>query len=78
MRIDAFQTADVFKSKMDKWIETFRNAKSAPGMPAVKIPGDIEREKEEIISKEGIQIIPAIAQDLKEIADHLDIEFEVR
>ena len=29
MRIDGFQDAGVFKSSMDKWIETFRNAKPA-------------------------------------------------
>ena len=78
MRIDAFQTAESFKAKMDSWIETFRDAKSAPGMPAVKIPGDIEREKEEIIRKEGIQIIPAIAKDLAEIAADLGVEFEIK
>jgi L-2-hydroxycarboxylate dehydrogenase (NAD+) len=78
LRIDAFQPADQFKAKMDEWIETFRNAKSAPGKPAVKIPGDIEREKEEMIRKEGIKLVPAIAADLKEIADELAIEFEIR
>lgn len=78
MRIDAFQPAAAFKSKMDEWIETFRNAKSAPGKPKVLIPGDIEREKEEKIKKEGISIIPAIANDLKEIAGKLDISFEMK
>lgn len=77
MRIDAFQPADAFKAKMDEWIETFRNAKSAPGKPKVLIPGDIEREKEEKIMKEGISIIPAIASDLKEIAGKLDVPFEI-
>lgn len=75
MRIDAFQPADEFKAKMDQWVETFRNAKSAPGMPAVKIPGDIEREKEILIRQEGIAVIPAVENDMKEIADKLGIEF---
>jgi L-2-hydroxycarboxylate dehydrogenase (NAD+) len=78
MRIDAFQPAEVFKSKMDEWIETFRQAKSAPGKPRVQIPGDAEREKEVKIRKEGIIIIPAIAKDLNEIADKLGIEFSIR
>ncbi|MBN2523526.1 MAG: Ldh family oxidoreductase [Bacteroidales bacterium] len=78
MRIDAFQPAETFKAKMDQWIETFREAKSAPGMPAVKIPGDLERENEEIIRNKGIQIIPAVAEELKEIASELGMEFEVR
>jgi LDH2 family malate/lactate/ureidoglycolate dehydrogenase len=78
MRIDAFQPASQFKEKMDEWIETFRNAKSAPGKPAVLIPGDIEREKEIILRKEGIKVVPAIAKDLKEIAIELGIEFEIK
>jgi L-2-hydroxycarboxylate dehydrogenase (NAD+) len=78
MRIDAFQPASQFKEKMDEWIDTFRNAKSAPGKPAVKIPGDIEREKEIQLRKDGIKVVPAIARDLKEIATELGVEFEVR
>jgi L-2-hydroxycarboxylate dehydrogenase (NAD+) len=77
MRIDAFQPAEIFKAKMDEWIETFRQAKSAPGKPKVQIPGDAEREKEEKIRKEGISILPAIAKDLKEIAIKLGVEFTI-
>jgi len=75
MRIDAFQPADHFKAIMDEWIETFRNAKSAPGKPNVVIPGDPEREKEEYYKKNGITIIPTIAKDVKEIADYFGVEF---
>jgi L-2-hydroxycarboxylate dehydrogenase (NAD+) len=74
MRIDAFQPANEFKHKMDVWIDTFRNAKSAPGKPKVIIPGDPEREKEELLKKKGISIIPEIIKDLKDIAKYFDIE----
>ncbi|MCG8698350.1 MAG: Ldh family oxidoreductase [Bacteroidales bacterium] len=76
MRIDAFQTADSFKAQMDKWIETFKNAEPAPGHDRVYIPGEPEMEKEDRISEEGINIIPAIADDLQEIANELGIKFE--
>ena len=75
MRIDAFQTKDVFKSRMDKWIETFRNAKPIKGKQ-VLIPGDIERKAEERIGKEGISILPSIVKELKEIADKLEVGFK--
>jgi LDH2 family malate/lactate/ureidoglycolate dehydrogenase len=39
------------------------------------IPGDPERESEERIFKEGISLVPAIENDLKEIAAALDITF---
>ncbi len=76
MRIDAFQSANIFKEKMDEWIETFRNAESIEGQPDVKIPGDPEREMENIKKTEGISIIPAVIEDLKKIAEKFNVDFE--
>lgn len=76
MRIDGFQDAGVFKASMDKWIETFRNAKPAKNREKVLIPGDIEREKEIKIRAEGVSILPAIVKDISEIAMELGVEFE--
>ena len=75
MRIDAFQPATEFKAKMDEWIETFRSAKPADGEKRVLIPGDPEREAEERNRREGIKLVPAIKDDLKEIAQELGIDF---
>jgi L-2-hydroxycarboxylate dehydrogenase (NAD+) len=75
MRIDAFQPASEFKAKMDDWIETFRSAKPAEGHEHVLIPGDPERDAEHQIMKEGINLVPAIREDLIEIARELNIDF---
>jgi LDH2 family malate/lactate/ureidoglycolate dehydrogenase len=75
MRIDAFQKPEAFKSQMDKWIETFRAAKPAKGYDRVLIPGDPERENEERISKEGINVLVPVQKEMKEIADELGIDF---
>lgn len=75
MRIDAFQPAEEFKTKMDEWIETFRSAKPAEGQDRVLIPGDPERESEERIMIEGISLVPAIENDLINIARDMGIEF---
>jgi len=75
MRIDAFQPANEFKTKMDEWIETFRLAKPAVGQEGVLIPGDPEREAEEINTRDGIKLVPAIKDDLVAIAKELGIEF---
>jgi len=75
MRIDAFQPADEFKLKMDEWIESFRSAKPAEGQEKVLIPGDPEREAAEINMREGIRLVPAIKDDLLEIAEELGIDF---
>ena len=76
MRIDAFQDTSGFKASMDDWILTFRKAKPAVGQEKVLIPGDPEREKEARIMKEGIAILPAIAEEIREIAEELGIGFE--
>lgn len=75
MRIDAFRKAEDFKAMMDRWIETFRNAKRIEGKPPVMIPGDPERENEKRIRAEGIGVLPAIAKELQEIAAELGLTF---
>ena len=77
MRIDGFMKAEEFKERMDKWIITFRNSKSIK-RKKVLIPGDIEREAEERILKEGIKVLPGIQKDVKEVADKLAVEFELK
>ncbi len=78
MRIDAWQPKEAFLNQMDKWIETYKSAKPARGVDRVRIPGEPEREKEEKIIQQGIPVIPAIASDLKEIAQALKIEFDIK
>ncbi len=75
MRIDAFQEADAFKYKMDTWIETFRSAKPAGGYEKVLIPGDPERESEIQKLENGIEMIPAVSNELQEIAGKLNLAF---
>jgi LDH2 family malate/lactate/ureidoglycolate dehydrogenase len=76
MRIDAFQPSNEFKTKMDEWIKTFRSATPVEGQERVLIPGDPEREAGKRIMKEGIKLVPAIREDLLEIAMELNINFE--
>jgi L-2-hydroxycarboxylate dehydrogenase (NAD+) len=76
MRIDAFQEAAIFKATMDEWITTFRSAKPAQGQTKVIIPGDPEREKEFRISAEGLSVLSAIVNDMKEIAEELGVAFQ--
>ncbi len=76
LRIDGFIPSEEFKDRMDRWIVTFRKAKPIKGKK-VLIPGDIEREAEIRIRKEGINILPAIQKDLREVAAALGVDFEV-
>ena len=75
MRIDAFRPADDFKSNMDKWIKRFRSAKTVEGQQRVLIPGDPEREMEEVRMKNGIPLLESVANDLKLLGEKFEVEF---
>lgn len=77
MEIDGFEDVDVFKKRIDNWIDVFRNTKPAPGHDAVLIPGDPEHQQEEIRSRKGIPVIQAVVDDLKAIARETGITFKV-
>lgn len=64
MHVDAFRPAAEFKSHMDNWISTFRNASTVEGQSKVIIPGDPEREMTEERMKKGIPLNPKVVEDL--------------
>ncbi len=78
MRIDAFRPADEFKNHMDKWIMTFRKAKTIKNAEKILIPGDPERETELIRKQNGIPLVETVVNDLNELALKLDIPLLAR
>lgn len=77
MEIDGFEEVDVFKKRIDQWIEVFRNTKPAPGHEAVLIPGDPEHAAENVRSKYGIPVIESVVKDMQEISKMTKVDFEV-
>jgi LDH2 family malate/lactate/ureidoglycolate dehydrogenase len=75
MRIDAFRTVDEFKHHMDNWITTFRSAKTIDGQDKVIIPGDPEREMNEIRLKEGIPVNNKVIDDLIALSKKFQLKF---
>ena len=76
MRVDGFIEVDEFKAQIDDWIRTFRKTKPMPGTPGVVIPGDPEREQEEIRTTGGIPLLIPVVNDLKDIANKTGIDFK--
>ncbi len=76
MRVDAFRPADEFKKHMDNWIKTFRNAVPSDGFDRVYIPGDPERELCEKRTKEGIELLPQVIEDLYNTGNNLGVTFD--
>jgi LDH2 family malate/lactate/ureidoglycolate dehydrogenase len=76
LRIDGFIEPDEFKRRVDEWVRVFRGAKPAPGTPGVVIPGDPERQAEAERRVTGVPLAPAVAADLRDIADRTRIPFD--
>jgi len=75
MRIDAFRSADEFKSNMDKWIQEFKKAKTIEGFQKVIIPGEPETEMEKDRMGNGISLVHSVAEDLKKLGEKFSVIF---
>lgn len=75
MRIDAFRDGSEFKSHMDNWIRTFKNAKVSEGNKRVIIPGEPEMEMQQERLKNGIPLLEPVVNDLKELAQKFSLKF---
>ena len=73
--IEAFRDLEEYKQSIDEWIQTFRNCKPAPGTNGPIIPGDPEREQEELRMKSGIPLYEAVEDELKDISDKTGVPF---
>lgn len=76
MRIDGFIDADEFKRQIDDYIRVFRATKPAPGANGPLIPGDPEREAEQLRKKSGVPLILPVIEDLRDISQKTGIPFE--
>ena len=76
MRVDAFIDLDEFKMQTDDYIRTMRSTKPAQGTNGPIIPGDPEREAEEIRSKEGIPLVEPVIEELNDISKRTGIPFD--
>jgi L-2-hydroxycarboxylate dehydrogenase (NAD+) len=75
MRIDGFIDADQFKSQVDDYIRVFRATKPAPGTKGPLIPGDPEREAEQVRRKTGVPLILPVVEDLLDISAKTGVPF---
>jgi len=76
MRIDAFIDPDEFKRQIDDWIRTMRDTRPAPGSDGPLIPGDPEREAEQIRREQGIPLVMPVVEELREISKQTGVPFD--
>ncbi len=76
MRIDGFIDADEFKRQIDDYVRVFRATKPAPGTRGPLIPGDPEREAEQMRRENGVPLILPVVEELRDISQKTGIPFE--
>jgi LDH2 family malate/lactate/ureidoglycolate dehydrogenase len=68
MRIDAFRDPAEFKAQMDDLIRTLRGTRPVPGTSGPLLPGDPEREAEKERRRHGVPLLPAVVEELRDVA----------
>jgi LDH2 family malate/lactate/ureidoglycolate dehydrogenase len=75
LRIDAFIEPDEFKRQIDDYVRTLRKTRPAPGTSGPLVPGDPEREAETARRREGIPLVTAVIEELRDISRRTGIPF---
>lgn len=76
MRIDAFIDADAFKCQVDEYIRVFRATKPAPGTGGPLIPGDPERQAEQVRREKGVPLVASVVEDLVAISSKIGVPLQ--
>lgn len=76
MRIDAFIDADEFKCQVDEYIRVFRATKPASGTGGPLIPGDPERQAEQVRREKGVPLVASVVEDLVAISSKIGVPLQ--
>jgi LDH2 family malate/lactate/ureidoglycolate dehydrogenase len=76
MRIDGFIEPEAFKRQVDEYIRVFRATKPAPGTNGPIIPGDPERQAQQERRKNGVPLVPAVIEELRDISAKTGVPFD--
>tara|TARA_B100001059_G_scaffold127014_2_gene126971 strand:- start:11667 stop:12779 length:1113 start_codon:yes stop_codon:yes gene_type:complete len=74
MEVDGFRSVDEFKTSMDVWISSFKNAERVDEKKSVYIPGEIEFNIEEKRKKTGIPLNDKVLEDLHQLGRKFSIK----
>lgn len=73
--VQQFTPVNEFKEKVDYLVRLIKGSKLAPGFDRIYVPGEIEFLAKEKSLKEGLQMHISVYQELRQLADHLGLEF---
>ena len=78
LRVDLFRPLDGFKKDMDDLIRRLKNSPKAEGQERIYIHGEKEFEREQKYRREGIPLYLKVYEDLKGMAEELEIPFPLK
>ena len=73
IRVDAFRPLDEFQTQMDDMFDRVHNTEPAKGFDRVMVAGDPEHAKEQERRTNGIPLLPAVVDELKQLADDVGV-----
>lgn len=72
-RVDAFQPAEEFNKRMERWIEGVKALQTAKGIDEMIIPGEPEWRAERERQQNGIPVTDKVVQDMQKLSEELGI-----
>ena len=73
IRVDAFRPLDEFQGQMDDMFDRVHKTEPVRGFDRVLVAGDPEHAKEQERRSRGIPLLPAVVDELKELADEVGV-----
>jgi LDH2 family malate/lactate/ureidoglycolate dehydrogenase len=73
MRVDNIQPVDAFKQEMDRVIREIRESQRMDGVDRIWLPGEMEYHKIRERQANGIPIVPAVVDQLEQLAVDLKL-----
>jgi len=74
--IRSFTPVEVFKERVDRFIEAIKNSRKAPGFKEILLPGERAQRLREKRLREGIPLDEKVWEDIKKTARELGINLE--
>ena len=72
-----FMPVETFKARMDAFIAEVKSSGLRPSFDAIYVPGEIDYLRETSYRKHGAQLDAKVYEGLRELAQTLDIEFDI-
>ena len=73
--VNRFCPADVFKIRVDTFLDILKNCRPAAGSTGVMIPGEIEIQRAQKIQQEGIELSDATLRDFREMSEAYGVPY---